>query len=640
MKISRLELTNFRTFSHLVLEDVPDIVVLVSPNGVGKTTILEAIAGAHDLVQPYHADRYAFTAQLPDGSNTTNIWPAQLPKPLKIGADKAELALEVKPSAEETAALLAHGIDEPTGQLSITIEHGRHITSMHTNKAIEMLFRYHPLREGFGLVDYIPAVRPHGPTALGDIGQMLSDNQTKNTFAVFGGNVQSKFHTVKSYIMACQVSDDTRRRETGQDVDSLETFREVFNYFFDPKQFLGVTYDLGGQPTVDIKTPFGKHDIDDLSDGEKEIARLMAHLHRFRDLENIVLWDTPESQLNAALESRLHDALVRIAPNNQFLIATHSLEFINSVPLDNLFTIRWGEKGACIERTRGSERKAKVSIYQELGAQVGLQLVSSVVVFVEGKETHSDKRILDRLIAPLLPNVNFIAGKDSETVFQVGSRVNRLFEEATKNGDFLSIIDRDYMNNQEYAEIEKKYAGRVFVWKVHEIENLFLDPEIVFETLRLHDQLKRFSTPHEVKQALVDMAKNLREWIAADWLAWQFDRKRGRPGRWISRDSPETSLKEYIGRIHQAADEIPTETTYKTAYTEKLAEVDSVINKGRALELLPGKQILQKFLDTHTSISTDDYRATTVSIVQDKKIKIAEIERLKNVLKQRISQAS
>ena len=45
MRVSRLELTNFRTFSHLVLEDIPEMVVLVSPNGLGKSSILEAIAG-------------------------------------------------------------------------------------------------------------------------------------------------------------------------------------------------------------------------------------------------------------------------------------------------------------------------------------------------------------------------------------------------------------------------------------------------------------------------------------------------------------------------------------------------------------------------------------------------------------------
>src|SRR6266852_5333588 len=53
-------LTDFRVFSHLVLEDIPDTVVLVSPNGLGKSSLLEAIAGVHDLVAPYYGPQYQF----------------------------------------------------------------------------------------------------------------------------------------------------------------------------------------------------------------------------------------------------------------------------------------------------------------------------------------------------------------------------------------------------------------------------------------------------------------------------------------------------------------------------------------------------------------------------------------------------
>jgi predicted ATP-binding protein involved in virulence len=64
MRIRRLELTNFRTFGHAVFEDIPDTVLLVSPNGRGKSSVLEAIAGAKDLVIPYHQDNYQFTEEV------------------------------------------------------------------------------------------------------------------------------------------------------------------------------------------------------------------------------------------------------------------------------------------------------------------------------------------------------------------------------------------------------------------------------------------------------------------------------------------------------------------------------------------------------------------------------------------------
>ena len=48
MRIRKLELHNFRMFSHLVLENLPSFILLVSENGLGKSTILEAIAGIKD----------------------------------------------------------------------------------------------------------------------------------------------------------------------------------------------------------------------------------------------------------------------------------------------------------------------------------------------------------------------------------------------------------------------------------------------------------------------------------------------------------------------------------------------------------------------------------------------------------------
>ena len=81
MRIRRLELTNFRTFSHVVFEDIPDTVLLVSPNGLGKSSVLEAIAGAKDLVIPYHQDNYQFTQSWQQRS--VPVWPEHLPDPMK-----------------------------------------------------------------------------------------------------------------------------------------------------------------------------------------------------------------------------------------------------------------------------------------------------------------------------------------------------------------------------------------------------------------------------------------------------------------------------------------------------------------------------------------------------------------------------
>jgi predicted ATPase len=49
MKLKQLKLSNFRMFGEVIIRDLPDVTIFVSPNGYGKSTILEAIAAAHAL---------------------------------------------------------------------------------------------------------------------------------------------------------------------------------------------------------------------------------------------------------------------------------------------------------------------------------------------------------------------------------------------------------------------------------------------------------------------------------------------------------------------------------------------------------------------------------------------------------------
>lgn len=44
MKIKRLEIKGYKSIGHLVLEDVPSLMVLAGANGAGKSNLVEALA--------------------------------------------------------------------------------------------------------------------------------------------------------------------------------------------------------------------------------------------------------------------------------------------------------------------------------------------------------------------------------------------------------------------------------------------------------------------------------------------------------------------------------------------------------------------------------------------------------------------
>jgi hypothetical protein len=413
----------------------------------------------------------------------------------------------------------------------------------------------------------------------------------------------------------------------------LALFRDVFNHFFAPKRFIGFRNpESGGQPEVAVESTFGSHDIDALSDGEKEIVHILAHLYRFRHLHNVILWDTPELHLNAALEARLLDAIRRVSGNNQYWIATHSLEFINSVPLESLFVIQQDGNSATIGRAIGEDRPARIFMYREMGAQVGLQLVSAVVVFVEGKEANSDKLILDRLVAPEFPGVNFIAGGSCENILSVGTRANQLLSAACTNGDFFAILDRDYREDQEVDRIVQQYSGRLFMWNVHEIENLFLSPSVAYATLRFLGLTNAEDSEESIYHRLQQAAQSLREWIAADWAAWESEKQLQAPARHIGGENPRGSFEKYVQSLQTKAASMGDLNQLDCRYQSKLDQVDRILATRNWLVRLPGKQILRKFVEDVPSLDSDGYLRTAIGVVLERKLEVPELQRLKHTL--------
>lgn len=639
MKITRLHLKDFRVFGDVLLENLPDRIVLVAPNGLGKSSILEAIAGAQDLIAPYQGGPYQVRQKHPVKGQMA-AWPPHLRDPVRIGASEATIELTVRASEHEAAILLEKGTTVTEGTVAITLEAGRFVANVQPDKLASSLFSNQRLQDKIGFVDYHRPFRAHPRQGVGDPTAAFNETQIRNMHRGFqlDWNDQTKFSMFKSFVVAMQVSDSTHSRRTGEPRDSLEPFRRVFDEFFAPKQFIGPDFsDDNTKLEVLVNTPFGSHDIDVLSDGEKELLQIFGHLFRFRDRENIVLWDTPELHLNAALEARLYDSLEAIAPSNQYWIATHSLELIDSVPPENVYVMRPGKSGVTIENQAGQTRKSKIRVYRELGARVGLQLVASLIVFIEGKESHSDKRILERLFESKYRSVSFVASGSCETVLAAGSRANDLLHEACTNGDFLAVVDRDYRQDDELEALCSKYQDRLFVWPVHELENVFLNTDVVLAVLQLlgNGDLK---TPDAVSAALLDAAKDCREWIAADWIRWELHRDVQHTGGRISRDDPYNSLKEFADRLrHQNAGTFD-QSELRTRFDKRLDEIDRHLMSRVGLDRLPGKQILERFVDKHTNLSREQFVDLAVGVILEKKLVVPAMVRLEHIILQRLGQ--
>ena len=75
--------------------------------------------------------------------------------------------------------------------------------------------------------------------------------------------------------------------------------------------------------------------IDALSSGEKQILLIMLRVFLLEGKESYVLLDEPENSLDISWQYKLIDTLVKLNPNAQFFITTHS---------PSIFGAGWGDK--------------------------------------------------------------------------------------------------------------------------------------------------------------------------------------------------------------------------------------------------------------------------------------------------------
>ena len=111
----------------------------------------------------------------------------------------------------------------------------------------------------------------------------------------------------------------------------VRTFCDSVNEFFKDS---GKTITLENNKFF-INSVDGKLAPDDLSSGEKQILLLMLRIFLLDEKESVVLIDEPESSLDISWQYKLIGLLVRLNPNAQFFITTHS---------PSIFGDGWGDR--------------------------------------------------------------------------------------------------------------------------------------------------------------------------------------------------------------------------------------------------------------------------------------------------------
>lgn len=349
IKIRRLAIRNYKGIDEFEMDfpipkmpGDPDILVMGSRNGLGKTSIIECCSLLL-LALTLDEDRFKFH----HGRGTIDI-PDLL---IKAGSGHAEIEGDIVIDDEPISfeiRLDRHGNIKKSGDM------------LHKTKFVDRLFN--PERDADELIAAICGFSPNpvientfllfhsyrkvqeGNPELGmmvDRGRSLRYRTSRNEFPMSA----FKLRILRSLMRQANLFELVDDREPDETIGKLN---ELVQFYAG-----GTISKLRPSPdnTVDFRVNPEKggesFTFDGLSSGQKEIiSTLFLIWYHTKNRPSVVFIDEPELHLNAQWHRSFINRLMGLAPQNQYIIATHSEDVMDSVSEDRRVLLLDNDEGA------------------------------------------------------------------------------------------------------------------------------------------------------------------------------------------------------------------------------------------------------------------------------------------------------
>jgi AAA15 family ATPase/GTPase len=432
MKIKSLQLKNFKRFTDLTLQGIPDnakLVLLIGSNGSGKSSVFDAFEVINKML--IGGDN-VFTDEKKYYNKVKEI-----PFDVRFYADNSDTEQYVRNTG---------GSIVKTGN------------TFYGRSAV----RYFPriVRTVIGLPINV-AEDADRPAYYID-----KDNRFENDIDLLLMEVVKK------------VFSDLNEETEGK-IDEVKKFRKKLNDAFarifssnNYSQLRLLTFRTPADGnTAQLIFTKGKAEIiyDLLSAGEKEIVNLLINLYvRSAYFTNtIYFFDEIDAHLNTKLQYSLLKEIVEnwMPENCQFWTASHSLGFIQYAKESNDAVIfDFDDLDFDYPKVLTQEPKDNPNIYEiAVNKELLPQLFKDYkIYFVENK----DKNYYSALG---IPHVIFVQSNNKKSVYH-----------KAKNGEFYGIIDRDFLTDSDIEEIEKQYQ-KLNILRLYSVENYLYHPSNLTE---------------------------------------------------------------------------------------------------------------------------------------------------------------
>lgn len=453
MKIKKIELNNFKRFTHLLVENIPEttkLVVLVGPNGSGKTSFMEAMNHYYKCAGYNDAGDYHYLS-------------------------KAGNVEEFNYSEWRSRALKLVNIDFHETTFSNTLGN-------HDDIKGHFYFRSAYRNEPDFQIDSMQ--KQQDPTKSIRLSSLIQNDQTvsANYQRLIANTIAGVFDNANDAKAVATLRDEL--------IGKIQT---ALNRVFEDLALSSV-----GDPLQNGNFYFTKGTTKDfsyrnLSAGEKSafdlILDMVVQSKYYPDA--IYCIDEPETHMHTKLQGKVLRELYLLIPGqSQLWLSTHSIGMLQEaeeIEKEHPGTVAFLDFGGRDFDTDQVIRPAKIGkavmdkFYELAFGDFAKLMLPQTIVFCEGnpnggKRKDFDKTIYTTIFSDTHPEVFFISGGSCNDIENIEETHGEIIKTLLKNTQVIKIVDRDDRSPQEISDLAER---GIKVLKERNLESYVLDDAVI-----------------------------------------------------------------------------------------------------------------------------------------------------------------
>ncbi len=671
MKFKKLRISNFKAIELVELESLGDLVLIAGQNGVGKSCIFDCIRLFKSNYGSYNQDEVnnfynEFQVRVGNQFNLDKLF-RDRDKPIDISAtiELSDYEIEylkrngeylikrllwrlytknpnydpiddISNSAASNQRMYGQKVDQETRKFMVEFEEliGKNefygkvlIFSDNTQKVLsniilEIIFNtFSP--DDLGIIDYHGAHRSYQKENLQNLNLRFDNsNDQYQNHALY--NYTNKYNNVKTEMASSYVKALIAKESGATDhalLDLNNSLSSLFNKFFPGKSFNGMVPNANGSLDFPVEVKTGeKHDITDLSSGEKEVLFGYLRLRNQAPKNSVILIDEPELHLNPKLAKKLPEFYYETIGKelgNQIWLVTHSDAILKEVAGNKNYSIfHMAESlndGQNQTRKISLENEAEAALIDLIGEFSEYDQNNKIVIF-EGEDSEFDKTMTSSLFPEFENNTNSISAGSKTNVSNLQNILKTAADEGLISKKFISIVDKDSSKVIEDLETLE------FSWDAYHIENYLLNEKYILKVLLdLGYTNEEFNSETKILQCLKECAKeNLKFHIQHELNQFVTSELQYSVTTKINDSNPLN--EEYFKAVEKTISEIESKKSNSLSQKELFKKEKILSNKfGNALKndswktIFNGRNILKCFTNKINIIRYEQFRNLIIS---------------------------